>query len=161
MTMRVRGCFCVLFLPLVGSCASPRMDGVITAMQQAIDNHEISGAVTVVETKKKVLHCAATGFANIERQEPMSPDSLFWIASMTKPVTAVAVLMLQDEGKLKVTDPVAKYIPEFASLKTPSGHLAGLTLLQVLTHTSGLGEAPREAFAKAHTLADLITLFLA
>ncbi len=130
-------------------------------MQKAIANHEISGAVTVVVTKDRVLHCEATGLANMERRETMRPDSLFWIASMTKPVTAVAVLMLQDEGRLKVTDPVAKYIPEFASLKTPSGAPANLTISQVLTHTSGLGEAPAEAAAKAHNLADLIPAFLA
>jgi CubicO group peptidase (beta-lactamase class C family) len=80
---------------------------------------------------------------------------------MTKPVTAVAVLMLEDEGKLKVTDPVAKYIPEFAGLRTPSGKPADLTIAQLLTHTSGLGEAPREGASKARTLADLIPLFLA
>lgn len=130
-------------------------------MQQQIDNRQMSGAVTVVETKDKVLHCEATGLANIETREPMRLDSLFWIASMTKPVTAVAVLMLQDEGKLNVSDPVAKYIPEFANLKTPSGQPANLTIRQLLTHTSGLGEAPSEAAAKAHTLADLIPLFLA
>jgi CubicO group peptidase (beta-lactamase class C family) len=130
-------------------------------MQREIDNHEISGAVTVVATKNKILHCEATGLADIANKQPMAPDSLFWIASMTKPVTAFAVLRLQDEGQLKVTDPVAKYIPEFANLKTPSGQPANLTILQVLTHTSGLGEAPREAAAKAHTLADLIPLFLA
>jgi len=146
---------------LLTSCASPRLPGVRTAMQKAIENQEISGAVTVVATKSKVLHCDASGLADIARKEPMTPDSLFWIASMTKPVTATALLMLQDEGKLKVTDPVAKYIPEFADLKTPSGQPANLTIAQLMTHTSGLGEAPREAAAKAHTLADLIPLFLA
>jgi CubicO group peptidase (beta-lactamase class C family) len=152
---------CLLLLPLITSCAAHRMPGVTAAMQQAIDNHDISGAVTVVATRNRILHSEGTGLANIARQEPMAPDSLFWIASMTKPVTAVGVLMLQDEGKLKVTDPVAKYIPEFANLKTPSGQPANLTILQVLTHTSGLGEASREAAAQAHTLADLIPLFLA
>jgi CubicO group peptidase (beta-lactamase class C family) len=130
-------------------------------MRSAIDAHDISGAVTLVVTKNKVLHLDALGMANIEKNEPMGPDTLFWIASMTKPVTAVAVLMLQDEGKLKVTDPVAKYIPEFAGLKTPSGRPANLTIAQLLTHTSGLGEGDREASARAHTLAELIPLFLA
>jgi len=130
-------------------------------MRKAVENGDISGAVTVVVTKDKVVHCDATGLADIARKEPMAADSLFWIASMTKPVTAVAVLMLQDEGKLKVTDPVAKYIPDFAGLRTPSGQPANLTIAQMLTHTSGLGEAPREAAAKARTLADLIPLFLA
>jgi len=71
------------------------------------------------------------------------------------------VLMLQDEGKLKVSDPVAKYLPEFAGLKTPSGKPANLTIAQLMTHTSGLGEAPSEAAKQAHTLADLVPLWLA
>lgn len=128
-------------------------------MQKAIEAREISGAVTAVATKDKVLHLEATGLADVEGKKPMTPETLFWIASMTKPVTGVAVLMLQDEGKLKVSDPVAKYIPEFANLKTPSGKPANLTIAQIMTHTSGLGEAPREAGAKARTLAELVPLF--
>ena len=154
-------CFLML-LPLLASCASPnKLPGIGTAMQTAVEARDLSGAVTVVATKDKILHCEATGLANFDKQEPMRPDSLFWIASMTKPVTAVALLMLQDEGKLNVADPVAKYIPEFAGLKTPSGHPANLTIAQVMTHTSGLGEAESNAAAKARTLADLIPLFLA
>jgi CubicO group peptidase (beta-lactamase class C family) len=91
----------------------------------------------------------------------MRPETLFWIASMTKPITAVSVLMLQDEGKLNLSDPIAKYIPEFADLKTPSGRPANLTIAQALTHTSGLGEANGEAAHHARTLADLIPLYLA
>jgi CubicO group peptidase (beta-lactamase class C family) len=80
---------------------------------------------------------------------------------MTKPVTGVAILMLQDEGKLNVADPVAKYLPEFANLKTPSGRPANLTISQILTHTSGLGEAGGDAARQAKTLADLVPLWLA
>ena len=80
---------------------------------------------------------------------------------MTKPVTAVSILMLQDAGKLKVTDEIAQYIPAFADLKTPSGKPAHLTIAQVLTHTSGLGEADEGGMHSAHTLADLIPHFLA
>jgi CubicO group peptidase (beta-lactamase class C family) len=130
-------------------------------MEKAVASGEISGAVTVVVTKDKIDHCEATGFSDIARREPMRPDTLFWIASMTKPVTAVALLMLQDEGKLNVADPVSKFIPEFADLKTPSGKPANLTISQLMTHTSGLGEADRIAATRAHTLADLIPLFLA
>ncbi len=122
--MKLRHYTCFLLAPLLASCASPRFAGVSAAMRKAVENQEVSGAVTVVVTKDKVLHCDTTGLADIEQNKPMTPDSLFWIASMTKPVTAVAVLMLQDEGKLKVTDPVSKYIPEFAGLKTPSGQPA-------------------------------------
>jgi CubicO group peptidase (beta-lactamase class C family) len=76
-------------------------------------------------------------------------------------VTGVALLMLQDEGKLNVADPVAKYIPEFANLKTPSGKPANLTITQILTHTSGLGEAGGAAARQAKTLADLVPIWLA
>jgi CubicO group peptidase (beta-lactamase class C family) len=61
----------------------------------------------------RTLSLEATGLADREAQKPMRTDSLFWIASMTKPITATAVLMLQDEGKLSVEDPVEKYLPEF------------------------------------------------
>jgi CubicO group peptidase (beta-lactamase class C family) len=80
---------------------------------------------------------------------------------MTKPITGAAILMLQDEGKLKVGDPVSKYLPEFGNLKTPSGKPANLTLTQMLTHTSGLGEAAGPAAQQARTLADLVPIWLA
>jgi len=153
--------FVFLAFPLLVSCATPKLSGVHSSMQSFVDSHDLSGAVTVVATRDKIIDCEAVGLANIETKEAMRPDSLFWIASMTKPVTAVALLMLQDEGKLNVSDPVAKYIPEFADLKTPSGKPANLTIAQMMTHTSGLGEGDKEAAAKAHTLAELIPLFLA
>ena len=130
-------------------------------MQEMIGKNEIAGAVTVVVSKDKVLHLETTGFADVAAKRPMSPDTLFWIASMTKPVTGVAILMLQDEGKLTVGDPVAKHLPEFAALKTPSGKPANLTIAQILTHTSGLGEASGPAAQQAKTLADLVPLWLA
>jgi len=106
-----------------------------------IARSEIAGAVTAVVTKHQVLHVETTGFADVVSKRPMSFDTLFWIASMTKPVTGVAILIVQDEGKLTVTDPVAKYLPEFGNLRTPSGRPADLSISQILTHTSGLGEA--------------------
>jgi len=140
--------------------AEPKLPGVGAAMQQMIAKNEVAGAVTVVVSKDKVLHLETSGFADIATKKPMTPDTLFWIASMTKPITAVAVLMLQDEGKLNVADPVAKYIPEFANLKTPSGKPANLTITQILTHTSGLGEASGPDAQKAKTLADLVPIWL-
>jgi len=80
---------------------------------------------------------------------------------MTKPITGTAILMLQDDGKLNVADPVAKYLPQFANLKTPSGKAANLSITQLLTHTSGLGEADSTAAQPAKTLADLVPLWLA
>lgn len=140
---------------------APKLPGVGAAMQEAIAKNEIAGAITVVVTKDKTVHWEVNGFADVATKRPMTPDTLFWIASMTKPVTGVAILMLQDEGKLNVADPVAKYLPEFANLKTLSGKPANLTITQILTHTSGLGEAGGDAARQAKTLADLVPLWLA
>ncbi len=139
----------------------PKLPGVGAALQEQINRHEIAGAVTMVVSKDRVLHLETTGLADMAAHKPMQTDTMFSIASMTKPITATAVLMLQDEGKLDVHDPVAKYLPEFANLKTPSGQPANLTLIQILTHTSGLGEAGGPAAREAKTLADLVPLWLA
>ena len=72
------------------------------ALQPFVENHTIAGAVTLVANKDKVLCLSTVGYADLATKKPMRPDNLFWIASMTKPVTATAVLMLQDEGKLSV-----------------------------------------------------------
>ena len=139
----------------------PTLPGVGAAMQEMVAKNEIAGAVTVVVTKDKVLHLEGSGLADVAAKRAMTPETMFWIASMTKPVTGAAVLMLQDEGKLHAGDPVAKYLPEFAELKTPSGKPANLTIAQLLTHTSGLGEAGGPGAEKARTLADLVPLWLA
>ena len=141
--------------------AAPKLPGVGAAMEQMIAKNEIAGAVTIVLAKDKLLHLESTGHADIAAQKRIAPDNLFWIASMTKPITGVAILMLQDEGKLNVKDPVANYLPEFAHLKTPSGKPANLTITQILTHTSGLGEAAGEAARNAKTLAELVPVWLA
>lgn len=141
--------------------AAPQLAGIGTAMDEMIAKKEIAGAVTIVLDRTKTLHVQSNGYADLATKRPITADSLFWIASMTKPVTGVAVLMLQDEGKLNVTDPVAKYIPEFADLKTPSGKPANLTITQILTHTSGLGEASGPAAQAAKTLTDLVPVWLA
>jgi len=148
---------------LCAPCAladAPKLPGVGEAMQEMISKNEIAGAVTMVVSRDKILHLETTGFSDAAAKKPMAPDSVFWIASMTKPVTGTAILMLQDEGKLNVADPVAKYLPEFANLKTPSGKPANLNITQILTHTSGLGEAGSGS-QKARTLADLVPLWLA
>jgi CubicO group peptidase (beta-lactamase class C family) len=150
---------------LLGSIRSeagePVLPGVDAAMADLVAKNEIAGAVTLVLTQDKVLHLEGTGLADVASKRPMTPDTLFWIASMTKPVTGSAVLMLQDEGKLNVADPVAKYLPEFAALKTPSGQPANLTIAQLMTHTSGLGEASGPAAQAAKSLADLVPIWLA
>lgn len=151
----------LLLLPaLLLAAEPPKLPDIGDAMQRHIAGGEIAGAVTMVVAHDRILHLETTGLADVATARPMTPDAIFVIMSMTKPLTGTAVLMLQDEGKLNLADPVARYIPEFASLKTPSGQPANLTLLQLLTHTSGLGEAGPGA-RDAKTLADLIPLFLA
>jgi len=82
-------------------------------MQEFVDKGEISGVVTLVATKDRVVHLAAVGRSDLASGRPMKADDLFWIASMSKPVTAVCVAMLADEGRLAFDDPVEKYLPEF------------------------------------------------
>jgi CubicO group peptidase (beta-lactamase class C family) len=153
-------CSLLCCVPSLLTASSAKFNGVRDAINKAVATGQVSGAVTVVATRDKILDTEAVGLAEIAKHEPMRPETLFWIASMTKPVTAAALLMLQDAGKLNVNDPVSKFIPEFTHLKTPSGQPANLTIAQLMTHTSGLGEADREGSVQAHTLADLIPLFL-
>jgi CubicO group peptidase (beta-lactamase class C family) len=156
-----RSLLCVALLPLAAFAVDPKLPGIATAVQRAIDAREITGAVTMVVTKDQILHAESTGLADVASGRAMTPDALFNIMSMTKPITATAILMLQDEGKLSLADPVAKFIPAFADLKTPSGKPANLTIARLMTHTSGLGEGGGPAMRDAHTLADLIPIFLA
>jgi len=139
--------------------AQPPTQTVAEALQTFVDNHTIAGAVTLVADRDKVLRLETVGYADLAAKQPMGPDNLFWIASMTKPVTAAAVLMLQDQGKLSVDDPVAKYLPELARLKTAGGKPAKLSLRHLLTHTSGMSEATPEESKAARTLADLIPCY--
>lgn len=129
-------------------------------MEQLVHDGEISGAVTLVATRDRIVHLEATGKADLASGRPMRPDTIFWIASMTKPITASAVMMLQEEGKLSVDDPVEKYIPEFAHLKTPDGQPARLTIKHLLTHTSGMGEFSRGESKGVRTLAQAIPHYL-
>jgi CubicO group peptidase (beta-lactamase class C family) len=138
---------------------APKIPAVSAAIQECITRHEIAGAVTLVATPNKIVHFDAAGLADIAAAKPMQTDAIFWIASMTKPLTATAILMLQDQNKLSIDDPVAKYLPELASLKTPGGQPARITLRHLLTHTSGMPEATREQYKTARTLADVIPFY--
>lgn len=160
-TVRLMAVMAIMGCAMSTRAASPKLPGIGDAMEDMIARQEVAGAVTLVVTADRILHLESTGFADLATRRPMSSDALFWIASMTKPVTAVAVLMLQDEGRLHVSDPVAKYLPEFAALRTPSGKPANLTIQQILTHTSGLGEASGSGADRARTLADLVPLWVA
>jgi CubicO group peptidase (beta-lactamase class C family) len=151
----------LLLWPAFALAAEPGNPAIRAAVETFIDARDISGAVTVVAAKDKLLAVDTIGLADIAKKKPMKLDNLFWIASMTKPFTAVSILMLQDEGKLQISDPVEKFIPEFAALKTPAGQPAHITIEQILTHTSGLGEGDTAAIKAAHTLRELIPIYLA
>src|SRR5262249_1027849 len=97
--------------------STERMQRIGDAMQRHIDAHQLAGAVTLVAPKCKVVHFETDGWADIESKKPMTQDTLFRMASTTKPVTAVAILMLMEEGKLRLTDPVSRFIPEFKETK--------------------------------------------
>ncbi len=117
-------------------------------MQSFVDQKIIAGAVTCVGSKDGIAHLEGVGLSRIETRQPMSRDAVFRIASMTKPITAIGIMILQEEGKLSVDDPVEKHLPEFQGqrltasrdgdslvLKKPS---RVITLRDLLTHTSGL-----------------------
>lgn len=129
-------------------------DGAIAAgMREMIAKKEIPGAVTLVATRDGIAHVGVAGHASPSSTKKLTKDSIFWIASMTKPVTAVAVMIMQDEGKLSIDDPLNKYIPEFPA--------NGVTLRHMLTHTSGMGEASPAELASAKSLADLVPIYAA
>jgi CubicO group peptidase (beta-lactamase class C family) len=137
----------------------PEFPAVTSAMKECLAKKDVAGVVTLVATRDKIVHLSAAGQADVAAAAPMRPETIGWIASMTKPIAATAILMLQDEGELSVDDPVAKYVPELAALKTADGKPGNLTLRHLLTHTSGMAEATAEESKDARTLADLIPHF--
>jgi CubicO group peptidase (beta-lactamase class C family) len=139
----------------------PIVSAISEHVRPFVENREISGVVTLVATPERIVHLDAIGNADIALSKPMQPDTIFWIASMTKPITATAVLMLQEEGKLSVDDPVEKYLPEFKNVRTADGEPARITIRHMLTHTSGMSEiSPTEARG-IKDLAGLIPLYVA
>jgi CubicO group peptidase (beta-lactamase class C family) len=122
--------------------------GVAAVLQPFVDSHSLAGAVTLVADRDKVLSLDTAGFADIAANKPMRPDALFWIASQSKPITATALMMLVDDGKVNVNDPVEKYLPEFKgqglAVEQDRDHVLlkkprhPITVREVLSHTSGL-----------------------
>ena len=123
----------------VGMEAAPLAE-IPKRMQEFIDKKQISGAVTLLARQGKVVHLEAVGHADLEAGRPMKKDTIFAIASMTKPITATAVMILRDEGKLSIDDTVSKYIPRFANVSLKDGPPSReLTVRDLITHTSGVG----------------------
>ncbi len=125
-----------------------RLKRVDQVMQKYVDQGKLPGVLSLVARRGQVVHLSKVGWMNVEAQKPIAFDTLFRIYSMTKPLTSVAVMMLYEEGRFFLSDPVAKYIPEFEDLKvfvreTETGvELANLqrpiTIHHLLTHTGGL-----------------------
>jgi CubicO group peptidase (beta-lactamase class C family) len=144
--------------------SSDRLRRIHQMIQRRIDAGDISGAITLVARNGRVAHFETHGLMDIETRKPMTKDAIFRMASMSKPVTGVAVMMLMEEGKLRLTDPVSKFIPEFKDMKVavprqtgavPGGRGAeaaprfytvpaerDITIRDLLTHTSGLVSGP-------------------
>ena len=140
--------------------SSERLQRINQMIQRYIDAGEITGAITMVSRRGKVAHFESQGQMDLEKTTPMRKDAVFRIASMSKPITAVAILMLMEEGRLRLTDPASKFIPEFTDTKVaietapyrpaangqPARDAAyytmpaerAITIRDLLTHTSGL-----------------------
>jgi CubicO group peptidase (beta-lactamase class C family) len=147
--------------------SAERLQRINDVIQRHIDAKHISGAVTLVARNGRVAHFEAHGLMDIESKKLMRKDAIFVLASMTKPVTGVAVMMLVEEGKIQLADPVSKFIPEFNGMKvavqSEGGSeiqlvtaARGITIRDLLTHTSGLAsdgvgtqKMPREALFPA------------
>ena len=97
--------------------SSERLARITEMMQRRVAAGDVSGGVTLVSRKGRIAHLEAHGLMDIESKKPMVKDAVFRIASMTKPVVGVAIMMMLEEGKLRLTDPVSKFIPEFKEMK--------------------------------------------
>lgn len=148
-------CLPVLLLALAVSAPVPAQDaksapvGQLAAkLQPFVDSHTLAGAVLLVANRDGVLATETVGHADIAAGKAMQPNDVFWIASMSKPVTATALMLLIDEGKVALDDPVEKYLPEFKDLwlaveqdqehqllKRPGKKI---TVRHILSHTSGM-----------------------
>ena len=147
--------FAVAAFTLAGAASRPGLadekpgsGSLAAAVQPFVDSHTLAGAVLLVADKDRTLATETAGFADIAGKKPMEPVSLFWIASMSKPITAAALMILVDEGKVKLDDPVEKYLPEFKNLwltaEKDDSHILlkrpshPITIRECLSHTSGL-----------------------
>jgi CubicO group peptidase (beta-lactamase class C family) len=146
--------FCLLlipFSPVQGQVAGVNQEilsQIPLRMKTFVDHQTVAGAVTLVAHGNDVVEFDATGMADIEAGRPMQKDTIFQIMSMTKPVTAIGIMMLAEQGKLALRDPVEQYLPEFRDLRVattsgPDSARLGIpnhatTIRDLLTHTAGI-----------------------
>ena len=122
-------------------------------LQQVIAEHKIAGAVAAVARKGQLIYVQAVGVQDLDTRAPMTERSVFRIYSMTRPVTAVAAMMLLEEGRFRLDDPIAKYLPEFANVMvaTPEGPRRpsrDITVEDLLLHTSGINDRQTELYRR-------------
>jgi CubicO group peptidase (beta-lactamase class C family) len=145
--------------------SSERLARIGPAMQKHIDAGEIAGVVTLVARRGRIVHFEAHGYADIAKRTPMRTDAIFGLASSSKPITAVAIMMLVESGDVRLQDPVSRYIPEFAAAPQVAVPRAGgpetaldlvpatrpITVADLLKHGSGLlsGGAGQRAAGQA------------
>jgi CubicO group peptidase (beta-lactamase class C family) len=155
--------------------SSQRLELIAETFQREVDSLAIPGAVVVVVRDGKIGYERAVGYQNREERVPMKVDSIFRIASMSKPITTVAAMMLVEEGRLDISAPVSQYLPEFSDLKVgPDAETVKrpMTVQDLMRHTSGLAyeffvESPaiRQAYQEAkvfsfdQSLAEMVTKF--
>ncbi len=122
-------------------------------MKDYVDQGTAAGFVTLVARHGHIASLEAVGFQDRESKTPMRTDTIFQIMSMTKPVTCAGIMILIDEGRVALIDPVEKFLPEFKGKQLSSP----VTIKDLMTHTSGLPAAPPASFDKAaHTLAEVV-----
>ena len=128
--------------------SAARLTRINAVMQRYVDEKKLAGIVTLIARRGEIVHMETFGKADLAADRPMQRDALFRIYSMTKPITSAAALMLFEEGRFRLTDPVAQYIPAFAEVKVLD-HSAGtggrtvapvrpITIRDLMTHTAGL-----------------------
>jgi len=124
--------------------SSERLERITTHMQGYIERGDTNGILTLVAHKGEVVHLARCGYKEIATQEPMGFDTIFRIYSMTKPIVSLALMMLYEQARFQLNDPVHKYLPEFKDIKVlePNGELVPprqeISIQHLLTHTAGL-----------------------
>ena len=128
--------------------SEPRLDRLTIAMEAYVDDGRLAGAVVLVARRGRVVYLQSFGRRDIESDSPMADDSIFRIASQTKAIISTGVMVLQEEGRLLISDPVGRYLPEFARTQVAVANDGGgyevvdargqITICQLLTHTSGV-----------------------
>ena len=146
--------------PASAGFSSARLHRIDTVVAGYVRDHRIAGAVTLIARRGRTVHLGAYGMRDVESADPMRPDTIFRIASMSKAVTTVAALILMEEGRLLLSDPVSKYIPAFekttvlAPASSPDGSAAPvpakrkITIRDLMTHTSGISYGTGNAAAR-------------